>query len=474
MQAIIREIYRKTSAEVQVNGTVTEEFDTENGVRQGCALSALLFDIFIDDLDDEWIKRMEGGTVIGNMKIRALKYADDIAVVAESASELEKVLRTLERYMEKNKLIINTQKSKVMIFRNGGKSGKGEEWKLNGEKVEVEKEFRYLGYTFTTKNGTERHVECMAGKAEKAANAAWGIMKRAGRETRKERVYMMNTLVRSVAMYGVEIWGWGKFERMNRVQGRYAKMALGVARNTPKYIWRNELGIVGIEYTCKERAIRYLCEILAMRKERWPRICLMEEMRATLNSKPSKWGRQVMEVMKEIGRDDIYNMIRAEGKEEDVLESMKKGLNEWWEREKGKEWVKIVESSYNKIYKYIAPGQEGAGYLNKRGKIRENKEIWARLRCGNYGRGQKKGYKEWECRLCRGGEETLADQFCRSEAESLQSKETRTIISEWRGDKREWEMEELLIELLKGEVKDEICEYIRKIEDKIKSNTGVT
>lgn len=39
---------------------------------------------------------------------------------------------------------------------------------------------------------------------------------------------------------------------------------------------------------------------------------------------------------------------------------------------------------------------------------REDKEQWARLRCGNIGRAFKKGYTEWSCRLCGHDLETLS------------------------------------------------------------------
>ena len=88
------------------------------------------------------------------------------------------MLKSLEKYVEKAKMEINVQKTKIMILRKGGRLKKGEGWKFQGKEIEVVKEFKYLGYWFTPKNTGNRHIRQLVGKAKKATNTVWGVMKK--------------------------------------------------------------------------------------------------------------------------------------------------------------------------------------------------------------------------------------------------------------------------------------------------------
>ncbi|CAG5096523.1 Protein of unknown function [Cotesia congregata] len=55
-------------------------------------------------------------------------------------------------------------------------------------------------------------------------------------------VYLYSTLVRAGCLYGVETWGCEKVKKIEVLQNKLDRSALGVARNTPKYIIRREIG----------------------------------------------------------------------------------------------------------------------------------------------------------------------------------------------------------------------------------------
>ncbi|KAK0076227.1 hypothetical protein PV326_010939 [Microctonus aethiopoides] len=65
-----------------------------------------------DDMEEEWDRKGVGGTVIGKQRIKVLKYADDKAVLADSAEQLKKMLEMLEKYVDKSEVMVNAEKTK--------------------------------------------------------------------------------------------------------------------------------------------------------------------------------------------------------------------------------------------------------------------------------------------------------------------------------------------------------------------------
>ncbi|XP_028982071.1 uncharacterized protein LOC114841315 [Diachasma alloeum] len=288
-------IYEGTRNRVIVGTGLTEEFQTGKGVRQGCPLSPILFNIFIQDLIEAMEKRGDGGTPIGpgaGVKIFTLMYADDAAIVAEEGSELKRMLKTLEKWADGNEMEVSVEKTKIMVFRNGGRRRK-ESWEYKGKKLEVVNEFKYLGFWFTTKNTYSRHAKKLTGKAQTLVNKTWGEMRRGKIRGLRKRLYFMGVTVKAAALYGVELWGWRRQENIERIKKKYTKASMGLARNTPDYIWRMEAGVSSVEVEAVRRAAAFLIKLSRMEESRWPRKCLKEELRGIKNGQPSSWGKEV-------------------------------------------------------------------------------------------------------------------------------------------------------------------------------------
>ena len=82
-------MYSKTNCAIKINGKITMFFKYAKGVRQGCPLSCLLFNLYINDVisvlnrvGDQNIRLSEDDI------INILMYADDLMILAQSQEEL--------------------------------------------------------------------------------------------------------------------------------------------------------------------------------------------------------------------------------------------------------------------------------------------------------------------------------------------------------------------------------------------------
>ena len=87
------------------NGVV---IDTEEGSPQGGNLSPLLANIYLNEFDQEFLKR----------GVPCIRYADDIVLLAKSKRASERLLESSTKYLEdKLKLTVNREKSRaVSVF----------------------------------------------------------------------------------------------------------------------------------------------------------------------------------------------------------------------------------------------------------------------------------------------------------------------------------------------------------------------
>ena len=97
-------------------------------------LSPLLFNIFISDLVQK-LEATDGKVKVNNTEISSLFWADDIVLLSDNENGLKKMIKVLEEYSIENKIVINTDKTKVMIFNKTGRLMK-RLYHINGVQLE--------------------------------------------------------------------------------------------------------------------------------------------------------------------------------------------------------------------------------------------------------------------------------------------------------------------------------------------------
>ena len=116
--------------------------------REECCLACYLIYIYIDSLIDK-ISKLECGCLLGLTRSNIVAYADDIVLIAPSATSLQYLMNIAILEIDKLDLNFNYEKTKTMVFDSNSPSSKASILKshfLDDHPVECVSSFKYLGY----------------------------------------------------------------------------------------------------------------------------------------------------------------------------------------------------------------------------------------------------------------------------------------------------------------------------------------
>ena len=115
--AIIEDMYKNSHCAVKIQNKVTNFFKCEKGVRQGCPLTPVLFNIFINtlarDLDNSSTDSLE---LLNGSRRSCLVYVDDVILISKSPEGLQNLLDSVSTFCNKWKMTVNPTKSKCILF----------------------------------------------------------------------------------------------------------------------------------------------------------------------------------------------------------------------------------------------------------------------------------------------------------------------------------------------------------------------
>ena len=150
----LKSYYQNRKQYVYLNGFKSEVLNIANGVPQGSILGPLCFSLYINDLP----LAVDAHTVL---------FADDAAfiVTASTVGELyikiNKLFSDLTTYLNMNRLVPNSTKSKLMMFSTRPIQNLPD-LSFANEIIEWVNEFKYLGLTITNKLCFSRHINKVA------------------------------------------------------------------------------------------------------------------------------------------------------------------------------------------------------------------------------------------------------------------------------------------------------------------------
>ena len=156
---------------IRINGICTDFFEVNLGLEQGCLLSPLLFNFYINDLIDK-IKNLDLGDNINGEKLSILLYADDIVLLAENERDMQSLLDIILECCKVNKIHINQDKSKLVQFRNPSTPLSKHIFNCDNIELSYASSYQYLGLLFIE----YLDYGIMAKKVVQSASRALGLL----------------------------------------------------------------------------------------------------------------------------------------------------------------------------------------------------------------------------------------------------------------------------------------------------------
>ena len=255
---LIMNLYMKQKAVVKVMQEYSEESDIGRGVRQGCCMSPLLFNIYAETMMTEAMEGIEEGVKIGGQLLKDIRFADDQGMIANTEKGLQKTMNGLNITAEKYGMKINIKKTKVMrVSRNVGAKVS---IIVNGKQIEQVESFKYLGSTMTEDGRCEKEVRIRIAMAKEAFNKRKELLTKNFKKGIKKK--LVKTLVWSTLLYGSETWTLRK-EEIRKLEA----MEMWMWRRLEKISWTEKL--TNEEVLKRVGEERQLVQLLRNRQKKW-------------------------------------------------------------------------------------------------------------------------------------------------------------------------------------------------------------
>lgn len=237
----IKSLYKNVKCSVRTVYGMTDVFNVKRGLKQGCVVSPLLFNLYVNDLILN-INQLKCGVPVNRKCISMMLFADDIVFLAPTARALQMMLDKLDEWCCIWGLQVNETKTKVVHFRPKKEKQTAFDFKCGNKTISICEKYKYLGLWITDNLDLEYTVRQVAASAHKALGLLIAKVKTMGDISYDCFKRLYDTMVQSVIDYGVSIWGHNRFPVIEAVQNRAIRFYLGLHNKCPVTAMYGDIG----------------------------------------------------------------------------------------------------------------------------------------------------------------------------------------------------------------------------------------
>jgi hypothetical protein len=176
-------------------------FTIQNGLKQGDALSPLLFNFGLGYVIRRVQDNQEGLILNGTHQL--LAYADDVVIVGENRDTIQKNTKALLDASKEVGLEVNPDKTKYMLVSRCEKAEQRQSIKIGNRPFEDVAKFKYLGTTLTDQNCIYEEIKSRLNSGNACYHSVQSLLS-SRLLSRNVKVKIYKTIILPVILYGFE------------------------------------------------------------------------------------------------------------------------------------------------------------------------------------------------------------------------------------------------------------------------------
>lgn len=331
----IASFHSDMSAKVRVGGSHTNKISVNNGLRQGCSMAPVLFNLLFSLVVEKW--RQEMDVADGDHKVwfnfnsngklfnrprtahkqdaaSDLEFADDAILITPSQQSAHLALTTFVAVAKSFGLSVNFSKTKAMDC--GNVTIDRQPLSVDGHTVEFVEAFNYLGSLQSDSGRCSAEIDRRLASASRAFGALQCVFRDSNLSIKTKRL-IYSACVLSTLLYGAECWAILRQDeaRLDSFHHRCLRAILGVSRWTQQHLhvtngdlrhrWGDPLLASDV---LRKRRLQWLGHVARMPEERLPKKLLFGWLPQTrpAHGPRLRWKDRVADDLKRLNIHDWY------------------------------------------------------------------------------------------------------------------------------------------------------------------------